>query len=468
MTKHRPSFILAIIFSCGILAGKFLPVPFFIWVGLLATAVVLVCVNASRWPVFVGMFLLGAVLVNQAYRLPANSIAFLSDGGCQSIKAVEGVVDDKPRTSTWAQGEKIIFDLTVSRVLTPSGWDIRSGRVQVQMYKAMQISYGQQLRLSGKLYPAYAGKPNDKFSYRQYLQEQGIFWVLSAGKATPVEVIGAHKGNAFIEASFFVQEKIKSVFVRFLDRSEEGMITAMVLGDRSGLSQYITQPFVNTGTAHIIAISGMNMAIITALVFFLFKICGLPREGQFIGTILFLFFYAFLTGWSASVVRACLMSSIILGGFVFEREGEVLNSLGLAALVLLLINPKYLFDVGFQLSFGAVLAIVILYEPCSTLLRWLPDVLAKPMAVSLAAWAGTAPLIFYHFQMFTPVSIIANIPIVPLADLTVALGLGLGVSGLCNDWLALPFAGCLKVIFNLMLILAHWFDQIPWGHFKYG
>jgi competence protein ComEC len=277
-----------------------------------------------------------------------------------------------------------------------------------------------------------------------------------------------HQGNFFVEAALNLRFKIKRVFERLLDSSQEGMISAMVLGDRGGIARDLKQVFVNTGTAHIIAISGMNMSIIAVIVFFIFKCFGFSRRWQLITTSLFLFTYAFITGWSPSVVRASLMASVFLFSFAWELEGDAINSLGLAAFVLLLMDSTHLFDIGFQLSFAAVLAILLLFKPCERMLAFLPKLLATPMAVSLAAWVGTAPFIFYHFNMITPVSIIANIPIVPLADLTVALGLGLGVTGLVGDWLAIPFAGCLKAVFNLMVILASWFDKIPLGHFNVG
>ncbi len=467
MKTHRPALIAAIFLSLGIVAGQYLSLPFFIWVGLLAAVVVIVFVDRRVWLIYVGVFLLGGVLIGNVYRLPQNSVAFLTYHQRQSIKLVEGIVDSAPRLLAWARGKRQVVDLKVTRVLMSQGWVEKSGKVQVNVFKPVTIAYGQKLQLAGKLYAVYAGKPGEKFSYRRYLQEQGVYWAMSVGRQSSFEIVAEHQGNPFVAVSLAVKDRVKGVFTRLLDSSQEGMITAMVLGERGGIPKWLKEIFVNTGTAHIIAISGMNMAIITAIVFFLLKCAGASRRWQLMGTSIFLFAYAFLTGWSPSVVRACIMASVLLFSFALEAEGEPLNSWGLAAFILLLMDPKNLFDIGFQLSFAAVLAILLLYEPCRRCLVWAPDLVAKPVAISLSAWVGTAPFIFYHFKMITPVSIIANIPIVPLADLTVALGLGLGVTGLIGDWLAIPFAACLKAVFNLMVILASWFNQIPWGHFSY-
>ncbi len=263
--------------------------------------------------------------------------------------------------------------------------------------------------------------------------------------------------------------QLKSSLNNYLDAKEAGVITAMVTGDRSDMPKELKVIFNRTGTGHIVAISGMNMAIIIAMVFFVLKLCGISRCWQCLGTIGFLFMYALLTGASPSVMRACFMASVILLGYAFEQEGEGLNSLGLAAFILLLINARNLFDIGFQLSFAAVGAIVIMYEPLKKSLSRLPEWLAAPLALSGAAWIGTAPLQLWHFGTITPIALLANIPIVPLADLTVALGLLLALAGLFTPVIALPIAGCLKIIFNVMIILAQWFSEVPYGYIQlYG
>ena len=291
---------------------------------------------------------------------------------------------------------------------------------------------------------------------------------MSVGKNASLEILSEDQGNWLVAQSFKLQKKFKDVFEHYLDREEAGMIIAMVLGEGTAMPKEIQTEFINTGTAHVIAISGMNMTIIITIVFFIFRFSGLPRAGQLIGTALFLFAYGFLTGFSASVARACIMSSVILLSFAAEMEAEVFNSLGLAALMLLLAYPKDLFNIGFQLSFAAVLAILVLNKHCLKLFSRFPEVLATALAVSLAAWVGTAGLIFYYFKMITPISIIAKIPVVPLADLTVALGLGLGLAGLCCPPLADAFAGCLKIVFNGMLLFVHWFNQVPYGHANFN
>jgi len=460
--------MLALVLMAGIMAGKYLPLPLWSWLIAALSGIVLFFLRRHSAVVYALVFCLGAAWLQQRYLLPPDSIAFLSAKDRRDFKAAEGMVASDIGRQSWLQGEKTVFELKVNQVLIGDSWRPSSGKTQVNLYGGHPpLHYGQVLRVRGKLHAVFDGFAKG-FSYRRYLQEQGIYWLLSVGKEGGCEVIRDGKGNILVYWSMQLRRGMIEVFGHYLAPREAGFTAALVLGDRSGMPKDLKEIFVNTGTAHVLAISGMNMAIVAALFFFALRALGLPRRWQFAGTVIFLFAYAFLTGWSASVVRACFMSSVVLAAFAFEHESDALNSLGLAALVLLALDPKDLFDVGFQLSFAAVAAILALHAHCRKLFAFLPSFLGASMAVSLAAWAGTAPFIFYHFHMLTPVSILANIPIVPLADMVMLLGLWLAAVGGWCPYIGIALAGCLKAILSAMVILAGWFNQIPLGHFIFS
>jgi len=160
------------------------------------------------------------------------------------------------------------------------------------------------------------------------------------------------------------------------------------------------------------------------------------------------------------------MASVILASMGVELESDALNSLCFAALILLLMDARNLFDTSFQLSFAAVAAIVILYAPIEKRLSFCPKWLSGALSVSTAAWIGITPLQIWHFGTVAPVALIANLFIVPLLDITVALGLVLALAGLWAAPLAWGLAGCLKVVFNLMVVMAFWFSKIPFGYIQ--
>jgi competence protein ComEC len=252
----------------------------------------------------------------------------------------------------------------------------------------------------------------------------------------------------------------------YLDEQEAGTMSAIVLGDRGQIPKEINMVFRHTGTGHILVIAGLHMAMMTAMVIFILKLIRIPRLWQASLSIILIFLYAILTGGSIPVMRAAFMASVILASLCVELESDALNSLCFAALMVLLIDAGNLFDTSFQLSFAAVAAIVILYLPMEKRLSFCPRWLSGAVAVSTAAWIGITPLQLWHFGTITPVALIANLFIVPLLDLTVALGLLLALAGLWAAPLAWGLAGCLKVVFNLMVVVAFWFSQIPFGYFQ--
>ena len=260
--------------------------------------------------------------------------------------------------------------------------------------------------------------------------------------------------------------RLKQSLDRYLDGQEAGTMSAIVLGDRGRIPKEINMVFRHTGTGHILVIAGLHMAMMTAMVIFILKLIRIPRPWQVGASILLVFTYALLTGGSVPVMRAAFMASVILASMGVELESDALNSLCFAALILLLMDARNLFDTSFQLSFAAVAAIVILYAPIEKRLSFFPKWLSGALSVSTAAWIGITPLQIWHFGTIAPVALMANLFIVPLLDITVALGLVLALAGLWAAPLAWGLAGCLKVVFNLMVVIAFWFSKIPFGYIQ--
>jgi competence protein ComEC len=179
--------------------------------------------------------------------------------------------------------------------------------------------------------------------------------------------------------------------------------------------------------------------------------------------------YTFLVGGGSSVVRAAVMSSIFLMSFVIEREQDTLNTLAAAALAILIFDPGQLFDVGFQLSFVCVMALVkgapVLLAPlaaCQWHKRPVVWFFVESLAVSIAAGLGSAGMIAYYFGMITPVGLLANIPVVPLSAAVTALGAAIFVAALIPP-LAVCFGACINFSLNLMVFAVWLCSLVPGG-----
>ena len=471
MYTHRPCFYLSLALSFGICLGRYGIWSWPLWSILSGIFMIgsLCRGRASKVFLYLAIVCLGAFYCQQFYLFPSDHIAFLSYQDRYQLQAVKGIIDSDVQTRQSRFGNKQMFELELRQIKRGEQWQTATGRVLVDFFQTKNLHYGDRIVLEGKLHKAFHDKSNP-FSYRQYLEDHGLFWILSVGKHKQAQVLSSRHGHWWIRLAFDIRHKLENVLAGYLEPRETAMIQAMILGDRSILPKDMYAIFAQTGTAHILAISGMNMAIITAIVLFILKVLRFPRLWQFILTVIFLFFYALLSGWSASVVRSVFMAAIVLSSFCLEQEADMANSLGIAAIILLVINPLNLFDVGFQLSFLSV-GVIIYFCPFiyKKLAHHIQNKIIKHivqvLSISLVAWVGVSGLTAYYFGMISPIGILANVPIVPLADLVVALGLAVGVVGLFYGPLAAVFAGALKAAFNLTLLLTAWFAQVPGGYF---
>ena len=275
------------------------------------------------------------------------------------------------------------------------------------------------------------------------------------------------------------------------DRNLAGIILAMVLGAREESPDDIEDFFRLSGTMHIFAVSGLHVAVVASLFWFVLKWLGVSRTTSVLLIIPAILFYALLTGLRPSSFRAAVMLSIFLAGFALRQRASPVNAIGVAGLLLLLIDSQQLFLPGFQLSFCVVLALALsashltawlhrpfeidAYLPRKRVPMWrrgTDDFLrlfAGLAAISLASWLGSVLLMSTHFRGISPIGLIANIFMVPLAGVIVVVA-GSSVT------LSLVKLGFLSAILNhlnlglasFLALLAQFFATIPGAHLHTG
>ncbi|MBP5317896.1 MAG: ComEC/Rec2 family competence protein [Paludibacteraceae bacterium] len=233
-----------------------------------------------------------------------------------------------------------------------------------------------------------------------------------------------------------LREGLGTQIGRYTSGETQALLRALLLGDKSGLSVVQRDCFRQAGCAHILAVSGLHVGIVYGA---LRAVCRRPcralgpRLAQVAVQLAGLWAYATICGLPPSVVRSALMFSVIAVGYCFEQRPDTCNSVFFSAFLLLLYRPSYLYDIGFQLSYTAVIGILAfagefqrLVEP----LTWLGRQLLSLEAVSLAAQMATAPLCLYYFHSFPIYFPISNLLAVPAATAFVYLGIGLLAGGL--------------------------------------
>ena len=307
--------------------------------------------------------------------------------------------------------------------------------------------FGDELKLFGTAEPIAPPRNPGEFDMRAYLARHDIRRMLFARYPEDGTLIRHGGGNPILRAAQASRTWMQNALSRGLDDAPEvkSFINGIVLGIRHDTPEDIEEPFQQTGTIHLFAVAGLHVGIVAALLWVVATIARLPRKRAAAFIIPSLFFYAAVTGLHIPALRAAVMASILVGSYFFERKVFLPNSLAAAAFFILCWNTNELFSTGFQLSFAVVGAIVLFADPFfrffqrraapdpflpQTLIqgprRWMHssyEWLCGGASVSLAAWVGSLPLILWYFHLVTPISLLANLVVVPIAFFVLAVAL---------------------------------------------
>lgn len=235
------------------------------------------------------------------------------------------------------------------------------------------------------------------------------------------------------------RESLIGVYNKYINPNNTPVLQALTLGKKSELNRELRQQFAASGGAHILAVSGLHVGIIYLILTSLAGTLPYNRKTLIIShitIIAIMWIYAFICGLPASVVRSALMFSLISGAYIINRQLYTLNSVFASAFIMLIINPDYLFQIGFQLSYAAVISILLFVPKIqkiitfnNKILRWTWNV----CAVSIAAEIGTLPLTLYYFHQMPSYSLLTNFIVIPLATIILYLAIFLLITN------ALPF-----------------------------
>jgi competence protein ComEC len=342
----------------------------------------------------------------------------------------QGVVLDKLNASS--QNQEIVLALAKPH----------SGRVLLKLPRYPNFEYGDILSGHGK---ATLVKENN---YGLYLMKERVAGIIIFPE---VELISSGGGSVLKSALLAIKKKIITAFEKALPQKEAAFLAGITLGERGDFSKEFKEAMSKSGTTHLVALSGYNITVIVSAATGLFlRLFG--RRTSLVLTLLTVLGFVIMTGAEKSVVRAAIMGSLILFSREIGRMPDFRNTIALAALLMTLENPKVLlFDIGFQLSFLAVIGIIYLKPALEKILK-LPE--NKPgifswrenLMATFSAQVMTAPLLITQFGNFSLVALISNVIILEIVPLTMTLGFSLGFLSflsyrlsLVAGWLTLPF-----------------------------
>jgi len=255
-----------------------------------------------------------------------------------------------------------------------------------------------------------------------------------AGKIYPSDELVISKNENYLLRERFnrFRNNVKSKLIDYSDHDTAALLAALILGDRSQIDQDLRESFANVGVIHVLAVSGLHVGYVLIILMLLAKILRIPWGWNKIFITLGLVVFTLLSGGKASVIRASLMAIIYIFAPLFNRRPNTWNIIALAAFLILIFQPNYLFELGFQLSFTAVISIIYFYNLLNKILTkklQVTNIKQFPVRffwglflVSLSAQIGTIPIIAYYFGRIPLIAIIANIFVIPLIGGFVALG----------------------------------------------
>ncbi|MGA3286724.1 MAG: DNA internalization-related competence protein ComEC/Rec2 [Bacteroidota bacterium] len=457
MLKRRPALRFVLLFATGILLSEWVSLPS-IW--LLSLSIVLVLLSAILFWLkkqqFVAVISLHCSVVLLGFLLQTlQHLDFKS-------RELEPSIDDESVTLFGTiDSEPIRRDRRMSCVVrTDSVFRVHSieqdSRRVMVMFRLDKgeifpenMEFGKKIKLRGSLEPFPFQRNPGEFDYGKYLALNDIQGVILVKGLCELRV-NEHKDDNSLKAwTYSVQRSLYHIIDSLHSPQHAGFLKGIIFGYCADIQPDVKQSFLDTGTIHILAVSGSNVAFVAFIFFSLFGFFRLSRRAIGGAAIAGLIVYMLLTGSSPSVVRATIMAIVILCGTLFEHKADIYNSISVAAMILLLWNTNTLFDVGFQLSFSAVISIVYFYPRLELLIKKIPerfeeikfvDGVLKLFAVSLAAQLGTIPFTAYYFNRVSFISLIANIPVVPISGLNTFIGSAEVMFYFISPWIAKLYA----------------------------
>lgn len=363
--------------------------------------------------------------------------------------------------------------LAQQQSLGPAGWSFVQGKILVNAPNYPEINYGDELEIKCAL--ERPGQIED-FDYGRYLSVKGIYAVCYR----PERVRIVEQGDALFLRELNSWQKMrrgligfkfkaKEILNRALAYPENEVMGALLLGLRKGIPDEVLENFSAAGLSHIVAISGMHITILSGILLAFFLALGLWRKQAFAASQLVILLFLMLIGFRASSIRAGAMGFLLAGGYALGRLNQSLRALILAAFSLLMANPRLLLgDIGFQLSFLAVLGIMFGHDGIANRLdKWhVPNWfgLRSIIAMTLAAQIFVLPLVVYYFGTLSFIAPLANILVLPLLPFIMIAGLLVIALGL----IYLPAAKILGLLAGLLVgwvnKVAEFIVQLPGSH----
>ena len=310
--------------------------------------------------------------------------------------------------------------------------------------KQSKLQYGDEIELKGEYIEPQTARNKGGFNYKQYLKTLKIYGTINVEK---VSILEKNKINPILKILNDIHMKIEETIEKFLEEKQSGILKGILLGDSEQIEEEIQEDFRISNISHILAVSGMHVNyIILGMNFLLKPLFGKRRTRKI--TIIFLVFYMFITGFSASIVRAGVMGIIIILGKLIHRKEDTWTSISISLLILLINNPFSILNISLQLSFAGTMGLVLFNKK-------IPGI----FSITLCAQIMIFPIMIYHFNIFGTYFLITNL----LAGIIIGPIIVIGILGIFSSIFSFTMAKILFFIVKVsveILILISKFSEL--------
>ncbi|MCB9218877.1 MAG: DNA internalization-related competence protein ComEC/Rec2 [Ignavibacteriales bacterium] len=373
------------------------------------------------------------------------------------------------------KNQKLSFTLELEKINNKKFESELSHRFVCNFYKDSTISIdsiyniiaiGNFVKFVGVINKARDQRNPGEFNYQQYLYNKNLSGIINCYRPETFEIIDNHVEvtDNFV---FLVRKALDEKISLLHNSKSSALLKGILLADRSEIDYDIKTSFIDSGVIHVLAVSGLHVGFISIIIFLLLG--RLDIRVKYIGTIFGLILFLILTGGHPSVFRATIMASVYLLAKLTNRVTNGFNSIAIAALIILLINPNELFNPGFLLSFSAVLSILIIYPKLSKAINQLninkviKNVLLF-ISVSFAAQIGTLPFTIIYFNKLSIISILANLIVIPIIGLNVSIGILTLAISLLSNYLAGIFASANSFLIDFLYYFVNKISQLDFSY----
>lgn len=472
MNIKRPLCLFCVSFITGILLCNSIGISLFLVFTVLCLFVITFLFNKIKNIILVSFisiifFALGGVMFNYAEKTYTN---YLNDYYGKNV-TLEGYIDSEIESTDG----KIKFFFKTSKILYNKTYKDNNSRLLVNIsasdgnaYNNKKIDYRSQISFVASIdKPKTATNPGG-FDNKRYLASIGVSGTVYLRNTSDISVIGTKSGGWIHKLGFNIKKSVLSIIGQCLDTNQAGLLSGMIIGYKDGLDENAYAAFSKAGLTHIMVASGMNVAFIILPLTFIFKKLRISNFAASITTILMLILFVFITGFSASVVRAVIMGIIILIGKIVMRETDIYTSISAAAIILLILNPYTIFDIGFQLSFSATISLVMFYPKLKELIdhKYIPVIVSDTLAATIAAQIGVVPITMYYFNNFSTISILSNLLVVPMIQIITIIGFIMVFAGVINIGLAVLVGYINNSFLSFILFVTECTSKIPYASIK--